>query len=74
VRYVFPKENGLKPGDHFKKGQEEALKNFASYKPYAFKMSSTQHLLNRVSLISFITTLIYLVIYPIILGKQKTDE
>src|SRR5262249_54247358 len=38
--YVFPKENGIEPGDHFKAAEAEKAERFRKYQKFPFKFSS----------------------------------
>ena len=58
--YVYPKENDCEPGDRFRGSQKEDLKNFASYKPYAFKVSIYQKIANHTSVLAFLICILYL--------------
>jgi hypothetical protein len=52
--YVFPMENGCKPGDHFTIEQVEEAVSFLTYRPVAFEQSYWQQLATWLSLISMI--------------------
>jgi hypothetical protein len=54
--YVFPAENGCRPGDHFTIAQVEEAKAFLSYRPIAFEQPYRQQLATWVSLISMVFT------------------
>ncbi len=49
---LFPGENNCRPWDAFQKSQVEELRNFASYRPYSFEKSGTQHVADLVTLLS----------------------
>ncbi len=44
--YLYPQENNCTPGDHFTVSQRAAAQNFAQYKPYEFKLSTSQKIAN----------------------------
>lgn len=48
--YAFPGENQCTPGDHFKVSQKDLAREFASYRPFPFVMSSQQQGANQISL------------------------
>jgi hypothetical protein len=50
--YVYPKENGCSPGDHFRTDQALALESFVAYRPFEFKVSLAQRVANLVTLIA----------------------
>jgi hypothetical protein len=50
--YVFPKENGIEPGDHFKATETEKAERFRRYREFPFKISSSQKFANAVTLFS----------------------
>ena len=56
--YVYPKENGCTPGDHFREDQIEAMENFVSYRPFAFKISSAQKAANTLTLIGLVVSVL----------------
>jgi hypothetical protein len=55
--YVWPRENRCAPGDHFQLAQRDALLRFAARRPYAFAMSTRQHVANAVTVASFVGAL-----------------
>ncbi len=64
--YVFPEENHCTPGDHFGTQQKEAAAAFASYRPYAFEMSSRQRVANLVSFLSVAGLVVLLALAPLV--------
>lgn len=50
--YVFPVENGCKPGDRFRADQIEAARAFIEYRPYPFNISAAQKIANGWTLIT----------------------
>jgi hypothetical protein len=62
--YVFPKENGIEPGDHFRADEAEKADRFRRYRDFPFKISSAQKFANSVTLFSlfaFILCLAYFI-------------
>lgn len=55
--YVWPRENRCAPGDHFQLSQRDALMRFASRRPFAFAMSTRQHVANAVTMSSLVGAL-----------------
>lgn len=47
--YVFPKENGCRPGDRFRADQIEEARRFVAYRPFHFQVSERQMLANRLT-------------------------
>lgn len=47
--YVFPKENGIEPGDHFKASEAEKADRFRRYQKFPFKFSESQKFANTVT-------------------------
>jgi hypothetical protein len=52
--YVFPVENGCKPGDHFTIEQVEEAVTFLTYRPMAFEQPYRQQLATWLSMISIV--------------------
>ena len=50
--YVFPEENGCKPGDRFRESQLEQAKRFVTYQPFDFAISKRQEWANRITRLS----------------------
>lgn len=50
--YLFPAENGVEPGGHFRKGQESELEALLEYRPYPFEKSTRQRAAERVNLVA----------------------
>ena len=63
--FVFPNENGCKPGDFFKESQMDELENFLNYKNFNFQISKSQSLFNYLSLISFLMIISFIIYYLI---------
>ncbi len=61
--YVFPKENNLTPGEHFKVSEKENALRFAKYKSFPFKISQRQKIANHITIISLSLTVCYFVFY-----------
>ncbi len=47
--YVFPDENGCRPGDRFRESQIEQARRFVSYRPFDFAISPRQEWANRIT-------------------------
>ena len=63
--YIFPEENNCSPGDHFTSEQKEELVNFLNYRGFEFNMSKEQYFFNWLSLIVFIISFLYILIYSL---------
>jgi len=50
--YLFPAENGLVPGAHFRSGQQRELEALLDYRPYTFEKSSGQRAAEIVNLVA----------------------
>ncbi len=61
--FVFPNENGCKPGDFFKESQMNELENFLNYKNFNFQISKSQSFFNYLSLISFLMIISFIIYY-----------
>jgi hypothetical protein len=59
--YLFPEENGCKPGDHFTIDELDDAVAFITYRPFPFFKSSWQELADTISLASLAATLGFLV-------------
>ena len=51
--FVFPRENGCFPGDHFKTGEAEKASLFTRYRGFEFHLSTVQRIANFISLASW---------------------
>lgn len=69
--FLFPSENGCKPGETFNKSEEEELTNFLNYKKTKFKKNNFQNIFDLVSLITFISSMIYIFINFAFLFKKN---
>ena len=63
--YVFPKENGIEPGDHFKATETEKAERFRRYKEFPFKISAAQKFANAVTLFSLAAFALCLVFFTV---------
>lgn len=63
--YVYPKSNACSPGDQFKVEEKMQAERFANHRPYQFKLPMRQVVLNYVSLIALLASLLLLVIATI---------
>lgn len=59
--YVFPAENGLTPGEHFRVGRTDALSAFLDYRPFPFARSRCQRGLEIVNMAALAGVLALLV-------------
>lgn len=50
--FVFPEENGCRPGDHFRVDQRPAFEAFRSYRAFPFRVPLRQRVANLVSAVS----------------------
>ncbi|HKC36898.1 MAG TPA: hypothetical protein VKB95_12580 [Chitinophagaceae bacterium] len=75
--YVFPKENGIEPGDHFKAGEAEKADRFRRYLKFPFKFSASQKFANAVtqfSLIAFALCFVFFImqnLYAALVPEKK---
>ncbi len=60
--YVYPKENDCSPGDHFREDQIEAMENFVSYRPFAFKISTAQKAANALTIFGFAVSVLVVLV------------
>lgn len=59
--YLFPRENGCRPGDHFLASERESAERFVRYEPFAFEVSGVQRAANAVTLAALAASLLLLV-------------
>lgn len=52
--YVFPKENGCKPGEHFSDAEKEAAERLLGYRSYPFERSHRQKIADLISWLSLL--------------------
>ncbi len=72
--YTFPNANSCKPGDNFTVYQHKELRNFASYKPFKFKLPIIQKIANKISFISLSWAILFLMYFAgelILTGYKK---
>jgi hypothetical protein len=63
--YVFPKENNIEPGDHFRADEAEKADRFRRYLKFPFKFSASQKFANTLtqfSLIAFALALAFFIV------------
>jgi hypothetical protein len=60
--YVYPKVNACEPGDQFKVDEKVQAERFASHRPYQFKLPMRQVVLDYVSLIALLASLLLIVV------------
>jgi hypothetical protein len=79
--YVWPKENGCMPGDHFKSHQKDDAKLFVNYRPYKINQPKAQKIANWVNLASLAGAAIYFLLYtgraaffPMNLGRIERSQ
>jgi len=58
--YVYPEANACRPGDQFKIDEKIHAERFASHRPYQFILPMQQVVLNYVSLVSLVISLLLL--------------
>lgn len=58
--YLFPAENGCRPGDHLGPGRRADAVRFTSYRGLSFRMPLRQRLANALSLVSLAGVLLFL--------------
>ena len=59
--FLFPKANNCLPGDLFKVSEKEKLIKFTTYKKFDFKQNKLQIISNYISILTFISCLLYLI-------------
>lgn len=59
--YVFPAENGLQPGEHFRVGQEAQLDALLGYRPFEFAVSPRQRTAELINVCAGVAVLVFLV-------------
>lgn len=63
--YVWPRDNGCRPGDHFTVEQWDAAMAFVNYRPFAFHMPPLQRAANILNLLSLALALAWLLAAPV---------
>lgn len=61
--YVFPAENGCRPGDRFRADQAAAAKNFSEYRTFEFAVSAGQKVANAVTLATALAVAMFALTY-----------
>lgn len=61
--YIYPDSNLCRPGDNFFESQKTELEDFASYKPYGYRLPVQQVLANVLSLSSVVISFFFLIVY-----------
>lgn len=61
--YVFPRENGCAPGDHFLASQQTEARALAERRPFRFRRSWTQELADAVSLAGVLASIMALLVW-----------
>ena len=70
--YLYPNENNCKNDFHFKNYERNELIKFLNYKSYDFKLSKLQIFLNYLSIILFLGSVIYILIWILYFKIKKT--
>lgn len=60
--YVFPRENGCAPGDHFRVDQRAQAEAFVSYRPFPFDRSRGQHAADALTMATLLGSALFLVL------------
>lgn len=63
--YVYPRENGCRPGDHFRTDEIETLKAFVDYRPIPFAVPARQAVANWTSAISLVGVTAFLLLWAV---------
>ena len=72
--YLNPGKNNCNDNFLFKLEDKQKLENFLSYKPYKFAHLKSQTLLNFISIITFIMSLVYIIIGSILRQKKTPSK
>jgi hypothetical protein len=64
--YLFPAENGLEPGGHFRVGQERELAALLDYRPYPFEKSARQRAAEVVNLVALAAVAVFLLVCTVL--------
>ena len=75
--YVFPAENGCKPGNHFTIAQVEDAAAFLNYRPITFEQPYRQKLASWLSLISMViiaAALLAAALGPLVVPRAKKGD
>ena len=63
--FVFPEENGGKPGEPFRPDEFEQLERFVSYRPFEFRRSDRQRAMDLVNQVALVLAGLLLASYPL---------
>ncbi|MEP7134904.1 MAG: hypothetical protein ABI904_08225 [Chloroflexota bacterium] len=72
--YVYPELNNNKPFDRFRVEDEEPLKLFVKHLQPDWKIPTYQRVLNWISGMTFLTTLIYVITQSALNNRNKTSQ
>ena len=72
--FVFPAENGGRPGDPFRHDQLEELRRFLAYRPFAFERSARQELMDALNLVALAAVGAALASYPLWGARRRLDR
>jgi hypothetical protein len=61
--FIFPEENGCKPGDHFTTGQRNEAESFRLYKPFEYRSPAWQRMANWITAVSALLSIGSLALY-----------
>lgn len=63
--YVYPRENGCRPGDHFRADEIETLTAFVDYRPIPFAVSTLQRVAGWMSAIALVGVTAFLLLWAL---------
>lgn len=72
--YLYPNENNCKDDFQFKNYEKDELIKFLNYKPYNFNMSQFQILLNYLSIILFLGSVLYILFWMFYFKNKKNPS
>ncbi|MBL8860025.1 MAG: hypothetical protein JNL28_16065 [Planctomycetes bacterium] len=71
--YLFPRENSVEPGGHFRVGQEAELTALLEYRPFPFAKSTRQQAAEIVNLIALLAACAFLLVCAVA-GRMSRRE
>jgi hypothetical protein len=69
--YLYPRENGCQPGDHFRVDERESLKALTGYRPMPFARSALQIAADWTSGFSLAAIAVFFVTWALVAARRK---
>jgi hypothetical protein len=69
--YLYPRENGCQPGDHFRVDERDSLKALTGYRPMPYARSALQIAADRTSTVSLAAIAVFLVAWASLEARRR---